>query len=88
MIRNQLTSSIAGVRWLARCATVILPALLPCALAADRMMPARANPRIDLPQLMLWAWDRNDDLRFLDTSDTGVPDLASIGLSCSLSFTS
>jgi|SRR5450830_1301681 hypothetical protein len=76
MIRNQLTSSIAGVRWLARCATVILPALLPCALAADRMMPARANPRIDLPQLMLWAWDRNDDLRFLDTSDTGVAFLA------------
>src|SRR5262249_11187943 len=44
--------------------------------AADRMMPARANPRIDLPQLILWAWDRDDDLRFLDKSDTGVAFLA------------
>jgi hypothetical protein len=76
MIRNQLISPIAGVRWFARCAAVALPMLLLCALAGDRMMPARANPRIDLPQLMLWAWDRDDDLRFLNKSDTGVAFLA------------
>jgi hypothetical protein len=40
------------------------------------MPPARATGRIDLPPLMLWAWDRDDDLRFLDLRDTGVAYLA------------
>src|SRR5262249_12637984 len=37
---------------------------------------ARARPPLALPPLMLWAWDRTDDLRFLDTADTGVAFLA------------
>jgi hypothetical protein len=53
-----------------------LPALFLCALAGDHAMPARAGARIDLPPLMLWAWDRDDDLRFLDPRDTGIAFLA------------
>jgi hypothetical protein len=37
---------------------------------------SRHGERIDLPPLVLWAWDRDDDLRFLDTRDTGVAFLA------------
>jgi hypothetical protein len=51
-------------------------ALLLCALAGDRMTSARAGIRGDLPRLVLWAWDRDDDLRFLDIRDTGVAFLA------------
>ena len=76
MMGNQLTWTLAGGRRFARCAAVILPALLLCALTADRTIPARASSPIDLPQLMLWAWDRDDDLRFLDKRDTGVAFLA------------
>jgi hypothetical protein len=32
--------------------------------------------RLGLPALMLWSWDRADDLRFIDTADTGVAYLA------------
>ena len=39
----------------------------------------RPSIAVDLPPLMLWAWDRNDDLRFIDTGDTGVALLAAIG---------
>jgi hypothetical protein len=50
--------------------------LLSFALAGDRMTSTHAGIRVDLPPLMLWAWDRDDDLHFLDTSDTGVAFLA------------
>src|SRR5947209_10128522 len=50
--------------------------LLALALAGDRMTSARAGIALDLPRLMLWAWDRDDDLRFIDTADTGVAYLA------------
>ena len=50
--------------------------LLSLGLAGDRMTSARAGIALDLPQLMLWAWDRDDDLRFIDTADTGVAYLA------------
>jgi hypothetical protein len=45
-------------------------------LAGDRLTPTRASTRLDLPPLVLWAWDRDDDLRFLDPRDTGVAFLA------------
>src|SRR5579872_3054661 len=51
-------------------------AVLLLALAGDRRAATRAGVRLDLPPLMLWAWDRDDDLRFLDTSTTGVAALA------------
>ena len=72
----QSICSGAGVRLFASRAGAILPLLLVCALAADRVMPARAAAHIGLPPLMLWAWDRDDDLRFLDPRDTGVAFLA------------
>jgi hypothetical protein len=53
-----------------------LTVLLLFGLAGDRIPPARAGARVQLPPLMLWAWDRDDDLRFLDISDTGVAFLA------------
>jgi hypothetical protein len=43
--------------------------------------PGPTPDRLGLPTLMLWSWDRADDLRFIDTADTGVAYLAgSIGL--------
>ena len=51
-------------------------ALLLIAPASDRMMSGRSGIPVELPPLMLWAWDRNDDLRFIDTGDTGVAFLA------------
>jgi hypothetical protein len=38
--------------------------------------PAPAPHRLGLPALMLWSWDRADDLRFIDAADTGVAYLA------------
>jgi len=66
--------SFAGAPF-ARCVALVLLLAL-AALAGDRVTPARASHRIDLPRLMLWAWDRDDDLRFIDIKDTGVAFLA------------
>jgi hypothetical protein len=38
--------------------------------------PAPPPDRLGLPQLVLWSWDRADDLRFIDPADTGVAYLA------------
>ena len=38
--------------------------------------PAPPADRLGLPALMLWSWDRADDLRFIDAADTGVAYLA------------
>jgi hypothetical protein len=46
------------------------------ALAGDHMSSPRDTTRINLPALVLWAWDRDDDLRFIDTRDTAVAYLA------------
>src|SRR5580700_113961 len=45
-------------------------------LAGDGMTSARTGLGLDLPPLVLWAWDRDDDLRFIDPSDTDVAFLA------------
>jgi hypothetical protein len=72
-----MPAPIAGARsGLAAAAVLALPLLLLLGLAGDRMASTRTSSRLDLPPLMLWAWDRDDDLRFLDTSDTGVAFLA------------
>jgi hypothetical protein len=66
----------AGGALFARCTARAMAMLVLCAVTGDRLAPARASARIDLPQLVLWAWDRDDDLRFLDSHDTGVAFLA------------
>ncbi len=58
-------------------ALTISMVLLAVALAGDRMAGSPRATRIDLPPLVLWAWDRDDDLRFVDTRDTAVAFLAS-----------
>jgi hypothetical protein len=50
--------------------------LLLLAMAGDRTNTGRAGSRIELPPLVLWAWDRDDDLRFIDSRDTAVAYLA------------
>jgi hypothetical protein len=75
MIAGSAASASASGAWFTRGAA-IAAMLLALGLAGDRMSPARAGIAIDLPQLMLWAWDRDDDLRFIDAADTGVAYLA------------
>jgi len=53
-----------------------LTVLASVALAGDHMSSPRDTTRINLPALVLWAWDRDDDLRFIDTRDTAVAYLA------------
>ncbi len=68
-------AAAAGAR-LGRGAALALTVLLLFGLTGDHMTSARAAARVELPPLMVWAWDRDDDLRFLDTGDTGVAFLA------------
>jgi len=60
---------------LRRCAT-FAPLLLLAFLAGDQAISARTRMPADMPALVLWAWDRDDDLSFIDTRDTAVAYLA------------
>ena len=68
-------TAAAGALFARGAAPVVLLLLLLFTIAGDHLT-SRAGIRVHLPPLMLWAWDRDDDLRFLDTSDTGVAFLA------------
>jgi hypothetical protein len=52
------------------------PLLLLVLLASDQNISARTRMPIDMPALVLWAWDRDDDLSFIDIRDTAVAYLA------------
>jgi hypothetical protein len=54
-----------------------IKAIIAGLLVALGLSHAPAAPdRLGLPHLMLWSWDRADDLRFIDPADTGVAYLA------------
>jgi hypothetical protein len=54
----------------------IIAALLVAAGLSQAPLSHAPSDRLALPALMLWSWDRADDLRFIDTADTGVAYLA------------
>ena len=68
--------SCGEARWSSARGAALAGALLLLAPGSDRMPSERGRLQVDLPPLMLWAWDRNDDLRFVDVSDTGIAFLA------------
>lgn len=54
---------------------IMMAALAVLSLAAS-LASASGRESVPLPPLMLWAWDRGDDLRFIDPRHTGVAFLA------------
>jgi hypothetical protein len=52
------------------------PLLFLVFLAGDQNISARTRMPVDMPALVLWAWDRDDDLSFIDIRDTAVAYLA------------
>jgi hypothetical protein len=54
-----------------RAAIVVLAILM-----IDCSCQYRSRPAFELPGVMLWAWQRAEDLRFIDTRTTGVAYLA------------
>jgi hypothetical protein len=60
---------------LRRCVS-FAPLLLLGFLVADQNTAARARIPVNMPPLVLWALDRDDDFSFIDTRDTAVAYLA------------
>jgi hypothetical protein len=75
-VQNRTAAAAAIRSFVARGSALVLPLLIALLLAGDRARFVRASAGIDMPALMVWAWDRDDDLRFLNTGDTGVAYLA------------
>src|SRR5262245_22886178 len=73
-----VTSSVepAAMRPLFRRCVAFAPLLLLVFLVSDQSISARPRMPVDLPPLVLWAWDRDDDLSFIDIRDTAVAYLA------------
>ncbi len=60
---------------LRRCVS-FAPLLLLVFLVGDQNIAARTRMPVDMPPLVLWAWDRDDDFSFIDNRDTAVAYLA------------
>src|SRR5262245_13613219 len=73
-----VTSSVepAAMRPLFRRCVAFAPLLLLVLLVSDQNISARPRMPVDMPPLVLWAWDRDDDLSFIDIRDTAVAYLA------------
>jgi hypothetical protein len=73
-----VTSSVeaAAMHPLLRRCVAFAPLLLLVFLAGDQKISARTRMPVDMPPLVLWAWDRDDDLSFIDVRDTAVAYLA------------
>ena len=73
-----VTSSVepAAMRPLFRRCVAFAPLLLLVLLVSDQNISARTRMPVDMPPLVLWAWDRDDDLSFIDIRDTAVAYLA------------
>src|SRR6266404_2002844 len=66
----------AAMRLLLRSCLSFAPLLLLVFLVSDQNISARTRMPVDMPPLVLWAWDRDDDLSFIDIRDTAVAYLA------------
>ena len=64
------------MRPLLRRIVAFAPLLFLVFLASDQNISARTRMPVDTPALVLWAWDRDDDLSFIDIRDTAVAYLA------------
>ena len=64
------------MRLLLRRCIAFAPLLLLVFLVSDQNISARTQMPFDMPPLVLWAWDRDDDLSFIDIRDTAVAYLA------------
>ena len=64
------------MRLLLRSCLSFAPLLLLVFLVSDQNISARTRMPVDMPPLVLWAWDRDDDLSFIDIRDTAVAYLA------------
>src|ERR1700704_2487628 len=73
-----VTSSVepAAMRPLLRRCVAFAPLLLFVFLVSDQNISARTRMPVNMPPLVLWAWDRDDDFSFIDTRDTAVAYLA------------
>jgi hypothetical protein len=64
------------MRPLFRRCVAFAPLLLLVLLVSDQNISARTRMPLDMPPLVLWAWDRDDDLSFINIRDTAVAYLA------------
>src|SRR5262249_50333974 len=74
-----VTSSVEPavmMRPLLRRCVAFAPLLILVLLVSDQNISARPRMPVNMPPLVLWAWDRDDDLSFIDIRDTAVAYLA------------
>src|SRR5262249_60789664 len=67
-----LSGEPAAMRPLLRRCTAFAPLLLLVFLVSAQNISARTRMPFDMPALVLWAWDRDDDLSFIDSRDTAA----------------
>src|SRR2546430_14828638 len=70
----------AAMRLLLRSCLSFAPLLLLVFLVSDQNISPRTRMPLDMPPLVLWAWDRDDDLSFIDIRDTAGAYLAATGI--------
>ena len=76
MPHQSLPTQTVAARFISRVITVLVCFFAVAPIRSERYQPRHSDQISGLPQLVLWAWERPEDLRFINPENTSVAFLA------------
>jgi len=76
MPHQSLPTQSVAARFISRVITILVCFFAVAPIRSERYQPRHSDQISSLPQLVLWAWERPEDLRFINPENTSVAFLA------------
>lgn len=76
MPHQSLPTQSVAARFISRVITILVCFFAVAPIRSERYQPRHSDQISGLPQLVLWAWERPEDLRFINPENTSVAFLA------------
>ena len=76
MPHQSLPTQTVAARFISRVITILVCFFAVAPIRSERYLPRHRDQISGLPQLVLWAWERPEDLRFINPENTSVAFLA------------
>ena len=76
MLQQSLLTGSVAARFISRVMTILVCFFAVAPIRSERYQPWHSEQISDLPQFVLWAWEKPEDLRFIKPENTSVAFLA------------